>query len=74
MTMELETLWRIIDEGSTPAILLIAYFLWQVDRRLNTFIVEIKALAKTRDEKLQSIHKDINSFIRRMADLEKKDA
>lgn len=71
MTMELETLWRIIDEGSTPAILLIAYFLWQVDRRLNTFIVEIKALEKTRDEKLKSIHSDINSFIRRLADLEK---
>ena len=65
--MELDMLWRIIDEGSTPAIVLIAYFLWKVDRRLETFIVEIKALAKSRDEKLKSIHSDIGAMIRKIA-------
>lgn len=65
--MELDVLWRIIDEGSTPAIVLIAYFLWKLDKTLNTFITDVNAKQKSRDEKLNSIHSDIGAMIRKLA-------
>ena len=65
--MDLEMLWRIIDEGSTPAIALIAYFLWRVDKTLSTFITEVKAKQESRDSKLNSIHSDIGAMIRKLA-------
>lgn len=65
--MELDVLWRIIDEGSTPAIALIAYFLWKLDRTLNGFITEVRATMESRDNKLNSIHSDIGAMIRKIA-------
>lgn len=68
--MELQMLWRIIDEGSTPAILLIAYFLWNLDRTLKMFITEVNAKQSDRDAKLKSIHADIGAMIRKLAGME----
>lgn len=65
--MELDVLWRIIDEGSTPAIVLIAYFLWKLDKTMNSFIIDVNAKQKSRDEKLNSIHTDIGDMIRKLA-------
>ncbi len=65
--MDLEMLWRIIDEGSTPAIALIAYFLWRLDKTLGTFITEVNAKQENRDAKLNSIHSDIGAMIRKLA-------
>ena len=65
--MELDMLWRIIDEGSTPAIVLIAYFLWKLDRTLITFITEVNAKQESREKKLNSIHSDIGAMIRKIA-------
>ena len=65
--MELDVLWRIIDEGSTPAIVLIAYFLWRLDKTLATFITEVNAKQEAREAKLNSIHSDIGAMIRKLA-------
>ena len=65
--MELDVLWRIIDEGSTPAIVLIAYLIWRLDKTLNSFIVEVNAKQDSRDAKLNSIHSDIGAMIRKIA-------
>ena len=65
--MEIDVLWRIIDEGSTPAIALIAYFIWKLDRTLNGFIIEVRATMESRDKKLSLIHSDIGDMIRKLA-------
>lgn len=70
--LELDTLWRIIDEGSTPVIAVIAYLIWRLDKTLNAFIVKVNAKQKERDDKINSIHTDMNSFIRKLADMEKQ--
>ena len=70
--MELETLWRIVDEGSTPAIAAIAYFLWKMERTLNAFIIELRAEKTARDLKLNSMHSDIGAMIRKLAGLNGK--
>ena len=70
--MDIEMLWRIIDEGSTPAILLIAYFLWRLDKEVSNLISVIKAQQGERDNKLNSIHGDIGAMIRKLAGLEKQ--
>jgi len=67
---DLETLWRIIDEGSTPAIAAIAYFIWRLDKSLSLFIGEIKALAKVRDKKLDDIAENVDGVIKRLAGVE----
>lgn len=67
---DLETLWRIIDEGSTPAIAAIAYFIWRLDKSLSLFIGEIKALAKVRDQKLDDIAENVDGVIKRLAGIE----
>lgn len=67
--IDLELLWRAIDEGSTPAIALIAYFLWKLDRTLTGFITEVRATMESRDTKLKSIHSDIGDMIRKLAGL-----
>lgn len=67
--MDIETLWRIVDEGSTPAIAVIAYFLWRVDKRLAEHMAEVRASQKSRDEKIGSIHDDIGAMIRRIANM-----
>ena len=72
--MELDTVWRIIDEGSTPAIAVIAYFLWRVDRTLVSFITELRAKQQERDNKLNSIHSDIGAMIRKIAGMGNHDA
>ena len=71
--MELDVLWRIIDEGSTPAIVLIAYFLWKLDKTLNTFITDVNAKQESRDAKLNSIHSDIGAMIRKLAGMKNGD-
>ena len=67
---DLEVLWRIIDEGSTPAIAAIAYFIWRLDKSLSLFIGEIKALAKVRDKKLDDIAENVDGVIKRLAGIE----
>lgn len=67
---DLEILWRIIDEGSTPAIAAIAYFIWKLDKSLSNFYTEIKALAKVRDAKLDKIDKNLTGVINRLAGIE----
>lgn len=67
---DLEVLWRIIDEGSTPAIAAIAYFIWKLDKNLSIFITEIKALAKVRDKKLDDIAENVDGVIKRLAGIE----
>lgn len=64
--MDLETLWRIIDEGSTPAIALIAYLIWKLERSLNEFIVEVRAKQEQRETKIEEMHNDIKAVIRRL--------
>jgi hypothetical protein len=68
--MDVEMLWRIIDEGSTPAIALVAYFLWKVERALTSFITEVRVQMETRDKKIHAIHKDITAVIRKLAGLQ----
>lgn len=65
--LEPETIWRIIDEGSTPAIALIAYFLWQLERTLKNFITKVDTLAEVRDAKLDAIAENIDGVIKRLA-------
>ena len=74
MTMELETLWRIIDEGSTPAILLIAYFLWKVDKTLTSFVTEVRATMHSSDAKLTKISNNIDEMILKLSGLGDKNA
>jgi len=64
---DLETLWRVVDEGSTPAIAAIAYFLWRVDRTLTGFITEVRATMESRDRRLAKIDSDIGAMIRKLA-------
>ena len=70
--MDLDTLWRIIDEGSTPAIALIAYLIWKMDKRLGEFIAEVKAEKEARNDKLDMIHSDVTSVIRNLAGLDRR--
>ena len=72
--MDIEMLWRIIDEGSTPAILLIAFFLWKLDKEIGILISEIKSQQGERDRKLNSIHADIGAMIRKLAGMGANDA
>ena len=65
----LEFIWRAIDEGSTPAILLIAYFLWKLDKEVGNYIAIVKAQQDGRDAKLNSIQSDINAMIRKLANM-----
>lgn len=72
--MELDTIWRIIDEGSTPVIVVIAILLYRLDKSIGEFLAAVKARdeagaahQKARDEKLDTIHNDIGSMIRRIA-------
>jgi len=67
---DIEMLWRIIDEGSTPAIAAIAYFIWRLDKSLSLFIGEIKTLAKVRDKKLDDIAENVDGVIKRLAGIE----
>jgi len=69
--MELDMLLRIIDEGSTPTIIVIAYLIWKLDKTLNIFITEVNAKQQSRDEKLNSIHSDIGAMIRKIAGMKK---
>jgi len=68
--MDIEMLWRIVDEGSTPVIALIAYFLWKLERTLTGFITEVRATMDSRDKKLNSIHADIGAMIRKIAGMQ----
>jgi len=70
--VDLEVIWRIIDEGSTPAIALIAYLIWKIDKSIGLFISEIKAQHAGRDEKLDEIHGDMRAFIRKLADMDNR--
>lgn len=72
--MDLETIWRIIDEGSTPVIAVIAILLWRLEKLIGEFLAEIRARdeasaehQKVRDSKLDKIDNDIGSMIRRLA-------
>lgn len=69
---ELNTLadfWRLLDEGSTPILGIISYFLWKIERALNEFIVEIRSQQSSRDTKIDSVHSDIGAIIRKLAGL-----
>ncbi len=67
--LDLSTLWRAIDEGSTPAIAAIAYFLWRLDKTMTGFIGEVRATMESRDKKLSKIDSDIGAMIRKLAGL-----
>ena len=65
----LTSIWRLVDEGSTPILGLISYFLWKMERALNEFIVELRATQTAREAKIDSIHYDIGAIIRKLAGL-----
>jgi len=68
--LDLETLWRIIDEGSTPVIAVIAFFLWKVERAFVIFVREFKASQKARNKQMDELHEDVKRVIRRLAGVE----
>jgi len=68
--LELETLWRIIDEGSTPVIAVIAFFLWKVERAFVIFVKEFKTAQKARNKQMDELHEDVKRVIRRLAGVE----
>ena len=65
----LNSIWRLVDEGSTPILGLISYFLWKMDKTLGEFIIELRAEKESRDSKIHAIHFDINAIIRKLAGL-----
>lgn len=65
--MDIDTIWRFIDEGSTPAIAAIAYFLWRLDVHLREFTAARQAEQESRDNILQSIKDDQQRLIRKLA-------
>ncbi len=65
--MDFEMLLKIIEQGSTPVIGLIAYFLWKLDRSITIFFTELRAQQESRDKKLDDIHDDLSGVIRKLA-------
>lgn len=47
--MDFDTLIRVVDEGSTPLIGLVAYYVYTVGKKID------------------SLHDDVNAFIRKLA-------
>ena len=68
--IDLDTIIRIIDEGSTPVIVVLAYFMWKIWGTLKEFITEVKTLAEIRDTKIEKIHSDVTAVIKRLAGME----
>jgi hypothetical protein len=52
--LDFDTIIRVIDEGSTPLIGLVAYYVYTVGKKLD------------------SLHDDVNAFIRKLAELDKE--
>lgn len=57
---ELQLLLAIVETGGgTGAIVIMAYFLWRIDRNLFGFTEAFKASMTHRDKKLDDIHNDV---------------
>ena len=60
MSAELELILTILEQGgATGMLVLIAYFMWKMERNLHGFTEAFKASMILRDKKLEDIHDDI---------------
>lgn len=65
--MDVDTLLKLVEGGATPALGVIAWLLWKMDKALTKFIAELRGQQTARDNKLDEMHNDIGAMIRKMA-------